>query len=241
MARNYFASPFETGQDAFDRGFDRQQAITDRITTTQAGRKLASGDRAGAAKTFAAGGLIQPARQMQADQQAEDDRAYERGNAEQDRMTKMKAQQAQALIRIAQGLREVPAGQRQAALQQALPILGQIGVDPSMFAALTEDQLSDDQLNLFAGEMEKQWQALNLGNGGLGRFNSRTGATEVIREPDPPPVIVGNGAIAVDRGSGDVLARNPKTFAPPRASGGRGGAKSAGGIPALPPGFVMEK
>lgn len=231
MARNYFQSPLDTANDAFGQGYDRQQAVTDRITTTRAGQALAGGDREGAASTFARGGMIPQARQIQGDAQAADDRAYERSTAEEARAAKMKAQQAQALITIAKGLQGVPQGQRATMLQQSLPIFKQIGVDPTPFASLTEDQLSDDQLALFAGEMEKQWQVLNLGNGGAAQYNTRTGEFKTLREPDPPPVIVGNGAIAVDRQDGNVIARNAKTFAPARGGGGRGGGKAAPAAP----------
>jgi hypothetical protein len=228
MARNYFQSPFETGQDAFDRGFDRQQAITDRITTTRAGGKLAAGDRRGAAATFAQGGMIAPARQMQADQQAEEDRQYDRETATQDRQTKMKAQQAQALIKIAEGLRTVPVGSRAAALQQALPIFEQIGVDPAMFASLTEDQLSDDQLGLFAGEMEKQYQIINRGSGGYDVMDMRTGKKVGGVEPDPKLQAVAGGATLYDPETRQPVYTAPKTFAPPRP---RSGGSSGGGAP----------
>jgi hypothetical protein len=240
MARNYFQDPLETGENAFDRGFDRQQGVTDRITTVRAGRQLASGDRVGAAKTFAGGGMIDQSRRMTADQQADDDRAYERGNIEQDRETKMKAQQAQALIKIAEGLRSVPAGQRAAALQQSLPIFQQIGIDPTPFAGLTEQQLTDDQLGLFAGEVQKHYQVINRGNGGYDVMDMRTGQKAGGVEPDMRPVVIGNGGVAVDPETKQVIGRNPKTFAPSRARAG-GGRSGGGGIPNLPPGFVMEK
>lgn len=223
MARNYFSDPLEAGQNAFDQGFDRQQGITDRITTSRAGRQLAGGDRAGAASTFAAGGMIAPARQMQGDMQAEEDRTYERDTAEQTRANAMKAKQAQALVTIAQGLRNVPAGQRSAILQQSLPIFQQIGVDPTPFATLTEDQLSDDQLALFAGEMEKQFQIINRGNGGYDVMDMRQGKKVGGVEPDHRPVVIGNGGMAVDPDTQQVIGRNAKTFAPQRArSGGAG-------------------
>lgn len=200
MARNFFADPFETGQDNFDRGFDRQQGVTDRITTNRAGRQLAGGDRAGAASTFAAGGMIAPARQMQGDMQAMDDRAAGQEAGQQELQVKMAAQRAAALQKIAQGLKGVPAGQRAAALQQTLPVFQQIGIDPTPFTTLTEDQLSDQSLDLFTGEMKKTEEQFTLGPG-MKRFDA---SGNVIAEAPFAPQYkqVGEGDTLVEVGGG---------------------------------------
>jgi hypothetical protein len=186
MARNYFDSPLETAENAFDRGFDRTQAIGDRIATVRAGRKMAEGDRLGAAKTFAKRGLIAPARQMQADQQAEDDRAADERAGRAAMEEKMKAQRAAAFIKIAEGLGTVPEGQRQAALQQALPIFQEIGVDPTPFAQLQEGQLTNQQLALFVGEMKKYAQTYQNAEGIFGVTTS--GQVDTLKRFQQKPI-----------------------------------------------------
>lgn len=186
MARNFFQDPFETGENAFDRGFDRTQAIGDRIATVRAGRKMAAGDRMGAAKTFASRGLIQPARQMQADQQAEDDRASDELAGRAAMEEKMKAQRAAAFIKIAEGLGSVPEGQRKAALDQALPIFEQIGVDPTPFAQLQEGQLTNQQLALFVGEMKKYAQTYQNAEGIFGVTTS--GKVDTLKKFQQKPI-----------------------------------------------------
>lgn len=236
MARNYFQDPLETGMDAFDRSYDRTQAIGDRATTARAGRQLATGDRRGAAATFAEGGMIAPSRQMTADQQGEEDRALAQSTQAQQMDLEKGKRTVDVLTRLAKGLQGVPAGQRRQALQQAMPIFDQLQIDKSQLEGLTEDQLTDDQLELFAGELEKQWQVINLGNGGAAQYNNRTGAFKTLREPDPPPIVLGGGAVAIDRDGGGVVARNPKTFAPPRPrapGAGMGGIKTEELIAAL--------
>lgn len=224
---------FAQGMGAFDDAYARTQDVRNQVTRRRAGQALAGGDRAGAAATFAGEGMIPEARQMQADQAQVENQQYQRDRQEANDQRQLSEDERAAaersistLKQLAQGLKGIPAGQRAQALQRALPVFQKLGMDPAPYAALTEDQLSDQNLDLYAGEIEKQWQALNLGNGGLGRFNNRTGATEIVREPDPPPVIVGNGAMAIDRDTGKTIARNAKTFAPPRSGGGGGGGLS---------------
>lgn len=229
MARNYFADPFATGQAAFAQGFDTTQGMTDQIRRRKAGRALASGDRQGAMQAFGEGGMTDDVRQLQADERALEQQAYERGRdqvqdarqAKQDE-TADADRTVQILTRIAQGLKTVPAGQRKAALSRAYPLFQAMELDTAMFDGLSEDQLSDQQLDMFTGELEKQFTAMNLGSGGVGVFNARTGDFKTLREPDPRPVIVGNGGVALDPDTGEVIARNPKAFAPPRAGSGGG-------------------
>jgi hypothetical protein len=238
MPRNYFQDPLETGQNAFDQAYDRQQAVTDRITTSRAGRQLAGGDRSGAASTFARGGMIGPARQMQADQQSADNREAEMAAGEQEVAQKMAAQRVKALKMIADGLKPVPVGQRSQALQQALPVLESIGVEPGPFAGLTEDQLSDANLAMFGAELDKQYQQIFQNETGI--YGARPdGKVDTLQEFSPKPTIVPQGSVAVGR-DGRPMFTNPKTFAPARG-GGRRRSSGGGGIPPLPPGAVMEK
>lgn len=223
MAANIFA----TGMDAFDRSYDRGQSMQQDRAKMQAGRSLASGDRQGAMQAFGSAGLTDDVRQVQGDQMRVDLIAKQDEQQDYDRKHGEAKQRADVLVRVAQGLKSVPAGQRKAALAGIAPVFGKVGVDPSMFNDLTEEQLDDAALDMFSGEVEKQFQAVNLGGGGFGTFDGRTGKFQTLREPTIRPVIMGNGASALDPETGEVIARNPKTFAPPRASSGGGGGLGA--------------
>jgi hypothetical protein len=233
MPRNYFGSdPYESGQQAFGNGYDRTQALGERVTTNQAGRQLAQGDRRGAASTFAAGGMIAPARQMEGDQQALDDRASGQAMEERKAEAQQAKQRADILTGVATKLLTVPAGQRTATLQRAAPLFERAGIDPGMFTSLTEEQLSDGALQAFTGEVQKQYQQLFQNESGI--YGARPdGAVDTLKEFAPKPTIVPQGSVALGR-DGQPMFRNPKTFAPPRPSAGRGGGMpdgpGAGGI-----------
>lgn len=229
MPRNLFADPAETGMDAFDRAYDRQQGITDRITTNRAGRKLAGGDRRGAAATFAKGGLIGPARQLEADQQSLDDREAEAAAGEQEQQARMAAQRAAFLKNVAQGLTQVPPGERRAQLEKVLPIFADIGLPVEQFAAVTEEQLSDASLAAFGAELQKAEQEYTLPPGAK-RYR---GDALIADNPSAPPrpTIVPGGSTVLGPDNRPVYTA-PKTFAP-RSGGGRGGA----GLPPPPSGW----
>lgn len=229
MAGNIFA----TGVGAFDHAYDQGQTMRQDRARVQAGRSLASGDRQGAAQQFGAAGMTDDVRQMQADQMRVDDRAQAQEQHTYDRGQGEAGKRAQLLVQVAKGLKSVPPGQRMGALGKIAPVFQNVGVDPSMFAQLTEDQLTDEALDMFSGEVEQQYQAVNLGGGGFGTFNNRTGDFQTLREPTMRPVIMGNGASALDPETGQVIARNPKTFAPPRPAAGKAGGGDNAALQAI--------
>ncbi len=210
MATNIFA----IGGEAFDRSWDRTQAFHDKATARKAGRALAGGDRAGAMQALGNAGQLDGVRTLQRDQERADDRT---AGQEQDARAEQ-AKRAELLISVAGELKNVPPGQRKQALQH--PIFQMAGLTPDQLANLTEDDLSDQALDMFAGEVKRQVQVLNLGNGGVATVDPASGEFNVLREPDPRPVIIGQGGVALDPQSGQVVGRNPKTFAPQRAGGG---------------------
>lgn len=216
--RNIFAE----GMNAYDDSFARTQAARQTRGRVQAGRALAAGDRTAAAAAFGEAGMPEGVRQVQDDQAADENQQFARDRIAKADERAEAERKVEVLTKVAQGLKGVQAGQRMQALQRAMPLFQQLQIDPSMFASLTEDQLTDEALDLFSGELEKQWQAVNLGGGGFGKFNSRSGEFETVREPTMRPVIVGNGATAVDPETGEPVYANPKKFAParPRSPGG---------------------
>lgn len=220
---------FQTGMDAFKDSYVTQRTMGEDRQRVRGARALAAGDRTQAAAEFGAGGLTDDVRGVQRDQEVQDQLGYTRDRQAHADDQAAAEKRIETLKQIAQGLKGVPPGQRKGALDHVTPIFQQIGMDPSVFANLTEDQLTDQSLDMFSGELEKQWQAVNLGNGGFAQHNTRTGEFKMQREPDKI-VVLPNGATAVTA-DGKPIARNPKVFAPPRASSG-------GGSAALPPGYV---
>jgi len=202
--------------DFFGNALKYQQAGREQAAKQGAANALAAGDYAGAARAYASAGLSDDARQVMADQNTID----RQKTADAD---KEKLERAKVLIQAAQGLKHVPVGQRKAALQGAYPLFQAAKIDPSVFDGLTEDQLSNQSLDAFSGQVKSHLQGVNLGNGGYGTFDEDTGEFKTIREPSRKPVIVSNGGAAVDA-EGNVIYRNPKTFAPPRPRAAAAGA-----------------
>lgn len=210
MPQNIFAQ----GMDAFKDGYATQQTMRQDRARTQAGRALAAGDRSGAATAFGEGGLTDDVRRVQSDQTAADETTYQHGQDAQKQTDTDQAKRAAFLKDISKGLKGVPAGQRKAALDQVLPHFQQLGLDPEQFAGLTEDQLTDQNLDIFSGEIDKH-QLVNMGSGGVGDYDPRSGDFRELRAPDKP-IILGNGATALDPVTHQPIYTNPKTFAPPR-------------------------
>lgn len=225
---------FRQGMDAFDAGYDRMQGITDQRARRRAGSALAAGDRRAAMDELGGAGMIEGVRALENDQLAEDAAAGDAALQQQRIAASQAAERAKVLTRVAQGLKTVPAGQRKAALAQVYPLFQQMEVDTSAFDQLTEDQLTDQALDLFTGEVEKQLQIVNRGGGGYDVVDTSTG--DVVRsvEPDPRLQVVGQGAVAIDPRTREPVYRNPKTFAPKSGGTGGGGA----GLPPPPAGWT---
>lgn len=241
MARNPFAagSVLDAGQQGWEDTDARINGILQRRTNVQAGRQLAGGDRTGAASTFASSGMIPESRQMTSDQAGLDNTAYEHGRQATQDADAATEKRVSTLKQITAGLRNVPAGQRLQQLHTVLPIFEKLGMDPTPFANLTEDQLTDQNLSAFDGEVDKLI-TVNRGGGGYDVVNQRTGGLVRSVEPTqraPAGFTYGpDGGLEVDPGY--VAGKRQiagATRAPPRArSGGVGG--SAG----VPSGFVLD-
>lgn len=214
MAQNIFAQ----GMDAFDRGYDRQQTITDRMTRRKAGQRYASGDPTGAAQELAGAGMIEQAQGIEQDQRQQEREQFSRDRIEQTDRQAAAQRNADLLTRLAQGLKTVPAGQRKQALSRAYPLFQGAGIDTATLDQLTEEQLSDQSLDAFTGEVQKHLQIVNRGGGGYDVVDTRTGQAVRSVEPDPKMVTVGDGAVLIDPATRKPVYANPKNFAP-RSSG----------------------
>lgn len=211
----YGPNIFAQGMDAFDASYDRTQKMRDSRTRRQAGQALAAGRRQDAADIYGQAGMTDDVRQLQADQQRQEQIDYSRQQDAQQEDIAAQQRKAQVLKQAMMGLKGIPAGQRlQAAHAIAQsPVFQHLGMSPDMLQGVTEEQLSDAALDAATGQIDEHFQGVNLGGGGYGSYDKRTGKLDVLRQPDKP-VIVGNGATALDPVTGQPIYSNPKTFAP---------------------------
>lgn len=173
MAQNIFG----LGMDEFDRSYQRTQAFRDQVTRRKAGQRLATGDRAGASQAFANEGMIPEARQMQADQFAVEDR--EAGKVKEQQAEA--AKRAELLIGAAGALKRLPPEQRRSALSH--PIFQMAGLSQEQLAGLSDEDLSDQSLDMFVGTVKRSLQIVNRGDGGYDVVDTDTG--EAVRSVDP--------------------------------------------------------
>lgn len=173
--------------------------------------------------------------EQRADRQLERERTQRQDArvADQDKRQKM-VQELQALQGLATGIHQGSGGDPQKygpAFDAAIAAYGPLlELSPEQAAAIRQKVVSDPN---FVGTLAErsQKQLVQLGNGGVGTWDPNASKFETIREPTPPPVMVGQGVVALDRETGQPVYSNPKTFAPKR--GGSGGMK-------LPSGFILD-
>lgn len=231
------ANIFQQGMDAFNQSYDRTEGFRQKRAAVQAGRALASGDRQGAMQAYGDAGRGDAVRTIQDDQMHAEDRQAQQQQAEQ-------ARRANTLKQAAVALRNVPPEQRAATYAQSVaPSLKALGIEDSVLQQIP-DHLDDASLDTFVGEVDKHLQMVNLGGGGVGSYDNRTGDFKTLREPTQkapagfrvneagdlevdPSYVAGRAAIA------------KATRAPPRPRGAGRAASAA--IPTPPSGFVMEK
>jgi hypothetical protein len=232
MARN----PFAAGStlDALQGGTDYVNDFVDRTRRLRAGYsagpKIAQGDYQGAAADFGAQGMPDEARTLMGDARGVEQQQYQRGrDATQDqrRSAEFDLEQAKerlsVLKTVTAGLRGVPQGQRKAQLDRIMPVFEQLKIDTKPFSSLTEADLTDQNLGVFDGQLDEQWQVIATQGGGVEAINKRNPRESIeVRKPDKP-VVLGNGATLMGQ-DGRPVYTNPKTFAPPRAGSAKPGA-----------------
>lgn len=151
------ANPFA----AYEQGQDFRAKIERRKASASAGRKLATGDRAGAIADLGGVGLVDDVRTLQGDERQE---ASAQAAAEKE----ARLERAKVLHQTYSGLKRVKPGSRLAALQKAFPLFQAAQVDTSYFDGVTEDQLSDEGLAAFGVEMDKtspEWREIKNADG----------------------------------------------------------------------------
>lgn len=185
MAINIFAAGrqiVDGGNEAFARGYDQVDKFAQDRARRTAGSALASGDRQGAMNALGGEGDLGAVRQLKGDQAGEKQAAMAAARQGRQDLDADAKRRAEILKDVANGLKSVPTGERKKALQGVYPLFQQSGVDPAMFDPLTEDQLTDAQLDVFTGEVDKL-VTVNRGGGGYDVVNPRTG--ESVRSVEP--------------------------------------------------------
>lgn len=208
MAQNIFAA----GMDAFNQSYGQAQQFRQDFGATQAGKRLAGGDRAGAMQALGASGNVDGVRVLQDDQIKADDR---RSNLEKEAV----AQRFKALVDVSEGLKSVPKGQRLGALQRAMPIFGKVGLDPSAFAGIqTEDQLSDENLSLFSGKVTAKYKEMFKTDEGIFGLTAG-GQVDTLKKFAPKPFEMDptKTYVVPDEGPGAPNPEAPISTAPRQA------------------------
>lgn len=226
---------FQAGAQGFADADNMARTIQTRRAGYQAAPRVAAGDYTGAAQAYGQAGMADEARQMVSDQQGVDQQQYQHDRQGQQDERAQAEKRIETLSKIAQGLKSVPAGQRRAALDHVMPIFGKLGMDGSQFETLTEDHLTDNDLDVFSGELDKQWQAVNMGGGGVGAFNPHSGDFKTLREPTQKAPLGyrygAGGEMEIDpgylQGRADI-AKATRAPLRPRAGGGGGKPQTHG-------------
>lgn len=225
---------FDTFNSARQASYDGLNQVRQDRGRMQAGQALQAGDYKGAAGALYGAGDLQAGMQVQQGQEHQQDRQMEMAQQQQKLAAQQAAQKAEQMKRMALALRDVPPEQRAQVFQtQVGPALIQLGMKPEDLNG-AEDHLDDASLGVFAGEMDKQIQAMNLGNGGLATFNNRTGEVNVVREPYRDPLKQELTQAQIEATRAQVGQRQASAYASrknadrPRAAGKGGAASPAG-------------
>jgi hypothetical protein len=229
---------FDAFNSANAAAYGQAQRSVDLRARMGAGRQLQAGNYQGAAGELYGSGMLEEGAQVQGMGQAQDARAQAMQTQQAEQADAQGAEQAkakgEALIKISQALKSVPAGQRMGALQRLTPVFSQIGMDPSVFQGLGEQDLSDQALDMFSGEVQNQ----------LKFFNTSSGIVGV--EPDGEASLVYQDPLAAEYKRAQIGATNARAGASGASAeaararaaktrsggGGRGGAPPSSGLPA---------
>lgn len=138
------------------------QDMQDRRSRQQAGNALSTGDYGGAANALFQGGDLQGGLDVQ--------------GAQRTQQTATREQQRTAILAVVSGLRQLPADQRAAQLQNIGPRLSVYGVTPEQLGTITPQDLSDTGLDSLIATMGGQARS----NAPSGYRYTANGALEAI-------------------------------------------------------------
>lgn len=224
---------FEPARQAAYESMGQQRQDRGRI---RAGQALQRQDYTGGASELYGAGDLQGGMQVQQGQEHQQDRQTAATTREHEQRMQDLQQKAGFLKAAAVALRKIPMEQRAQAYHDHVgPALQEMGMDPQAVQAAA-GHLDDASLDAFAPDIDKQIQAMNLGNGGLATFNNRTGEVNVVREPYRDPLAGELTQARIESTRAQTGQRNASAahLRRPAASGGRGAS------PAVPHGFVLD-
>lgn len=183
------ASILQNALAARQQGYDQVADFRTDQARMRAGNALAMGRPQEAANALYRGGeldageiVLQRDEGRQGRQQARQMAMQEQEAAQAKEAAQMRGM---ALVRAAQALRAIPAGQRAQALQtRVAPMLGRLGMDTSAFQGLTEEDLSDQGLDLFAGQVQRELEIVKGSDGSFSAVDKGTG--EIVNQYQAP-------------------------------------------------------
>lgn len=189
----------------FNQEFERGQQ---NALAKQAGGMIASGDRRGAANVLNRGGALEAARTVQTDDAEQHKREVEfAGNFATGIAKRIKAgmdpEQARSEAEqwaATQGMSDHVPG-----LRQKWQEMG-----PEAF------------VSWLGTSAAQEWQAIQLGDGGVGRFSKTDGTLEVIRKPQLKPVTINGYDYMPEDPDGQGGQQQPAAPAAPMVAGGFG-------------------
>lgn len=233
IVRNAFAAQID--------GYNQGEKVRMDGARIQAGRQMERGGPEAAAGVLYGAGDLQGGAAMQQMQQQGQERQQQSQQAEA-------ARKLDYMKRLGVAMQGIPPEQRMQAYQEKVgPALQELGMSPEDVQAAA-GHLDDASLMTFVGELDKQLKFINLGGGGVGLANERTGEFKTLREPTqrlPTGMMLdesGNAVpdpnyVALQGQVSDARAGATARHRAPRVGRSGGGAATASGLPA---GFVLD-
>ena len=198
-------SIFQNALASRQAGMDEVANFRETRGRLMAGNALAQGNPQQAANALYKSGQLdlgeatlqrQEGRQMrqQANQWAQEDR-----QASQDKQAQ--EMRAMALMRAAEALKGVPAGQRLEVLNSRVaPMLGRLGMPVESFAGITEDDLSDQGLSMFVSEVKRNLEVVKGSDGSYTVLDMDRGGEPIQQYQAPRYQTLGQGQSLVEIG-----------------------------------------
>lgn len=254
----YYPDIVGDGIAARRAGFNEMEGVRNAFARRQAGGAIAGGDMQGGMNALYRAGDLEGAGQLQAQQSRGEELQYRQGKMQQEQQAKEAADKLDFLANIARRLKTVPADPNDpnfTARRQALAGFRQtfqaMGLPDEQIAKMEGADLSDNTLDMFAGNMEQaKWQIIQRRDGSIVGVNQGSLEQKEIMPALPASTLQRNvpfGWSLDEEGNPTVeptfvqgkaaIAR--ATRAPPRGRGG-GGRRSGGGSGKLPPGFILD-
>jgi hypothetical protein len=226
--------------NAFAKGYGLAEGMRQDRARRQAGNALAGGDMAGGQNALYRAGMLEDAGQMQDRQYRNEELQYRRDARKQETEAVRRKDLLERRGQVIAALQRTKAagGDVVSAYDTYVPLFLDSEPDPArrqeLQGALTNlrgalAQNPDAVLTALGEQTAKEWQAVNLGNGGFGAFNPQTKQFDVLREPQYEQEYVALPP-------GGALVPKPRGNMPPQTvTAGQGGGDWLGAVSAAAP------